>query len=34
VLRRGRVVHSGPTGELTEADLFEHYLGGGVEAPV
>lgn len=28
VLRRGRIVHSGPAAQLAGTDLFEHYLGG------
>ena len=27
VLRRGRIVHSGPAAELAEGDVFEHYIG-------
>ena len=27
VLRRGRIVHSGPADGLAESDVFEHYLG-------
>ena len=27
VLRRGRIVHSGPAADLLDADLFESYLG-------
>jgi branched-chain amino acid transport system ATP-binding protein len=32
VLRRGRVVHSGPAGDLLASDVFEQYLGTAPEA--
>jgi branched-chain amino acid transport system ATP-binding protein len=31
VLRRGRIVHSGPADGLVDSDVFEHYLGRGVD---
>ncbi len=30
VLRRGRIVHSGPAAGLAESDVFEHYIGRDV----
>jgi branched-chain amino acid transport system ATP-binding protein len=33
VLRRGRVVHSGPAADLLASDVFEQYLGTAAEAP-